>query len=224
VKQIVTELFKSVFSIRDKEVRIEGGRREYYKAEQHRGFAVAVTSRHLLTAFHCVKPYDNPCVFTQPEQGIRIESGFTLVDSHPEADLALIELPQELVFYRPVVSIRNTPRFSQRLILVNHFNGIPQAQRVSKCLLTLQDSDYIPNDYVESYKMPVRAVGGYSGSPLFTEDGMVASVAVKVNTKRQDRVEAISGFMKAVGFNPLDIPFEAVNPKDVARFLTECSV
>ena len=217
------DVLKSVFSIRDREFRIEG-RRGYYKEEKHRGFAVAISPKHLLTAAHCVPTDDTSYLLTQPEQNIRIEDGFRVVCSDKDLDLAVVEVPEELTFYRTVVTSENKPRFSEKLVLANHYNDIAQVLPVSKCLFTTQNLDYVPYYYVSSYKMPVRAVGGYSGSPLFTEDGRVASVTVKAHNKRQDRVEAVSGFIKALGFAPLNVPFEAVDPNHVVRFVTECNI
>lgn len=219
--KIEANIFKSVFSIRDKEVRVQG-RRPRYIEEKHRGFAVAISPNHLLTAFHCVRPYSDPCLFVQPEQDIRIENGFHVVDGDEAIDLAVVEVPEKLDFYRPVVTLQDKPHFWDRLILVNHFNDIQQSQPVSRCILTTQDLHYRPNYHVSSYKMPVRAIGGYSGSPIFTEDGSVASVAVKVNNNRQNRAEAVSDFVKSLGFPPLNIPFEAIDPKHVTRFMAQC--
>jgi len=154
----------------------------------------------------------------QPEQNIRIEEGFNVVDSDLEADLAIVEVPAELKFYKPVVT-KQWRRPRSQIILANHFDGCPQIQPVSKCFSTLQDLDYKPRAHVRSYKMPVTVIGGYSGSPLFTDEGDVVSIVAERNKQRQDRVQELNKILTRFGFNPVGVPFEAADPKRVSRLV-----
>lgn len=213
----------SVYSIREM-TRNTSSRQLSAEAnlEEHHGFAVAVSRHHLLTAFHCVRgfKYKN-FTFYQPTSNLRLpDADFRVVKHCEDPDLAILETTAELPYHSPVIGRGEVPGLFEKTYLANDFGGGGQIDVLRRSFSAWQDLDDMPQENVVGYKTQERHVThGFSGSPIFTKDGKVASITTAINSKHQDFLRAVSDVTAHVGMRPRAIPFFGVSPQSLVQFM-----